>query len=301
MKISAGLLSLLTIASLSTAYAGEMTREYSTASPGETALDLFSLESSYVFQSELDNDFGLSSDQDAFHASIEYSHRFRLGGSKIFLRAGLAYNHFQFGETNAPVPEQLFSIAGVVGLEYMVGNDVGAFLYLRPGFYTEEHIGSSSFDIPVTLGRVFVLQQDRLFFIVGATGAGLRGEFPILPIAGLIWKPSEQWNVFLVPPNPRITYSPSKNVGFYAGGELVGSSFRTDRDSNIFPAKLSNAQVDYTEYRAGLGVDFRCGDAVSVNIGGGYAFQRRFNFDRAGEDFKADPAPYVRVGLTANF
>jgi len=300
MKISARLLSLLTIVSLSSAYAGE-TVEYSTASSvRQTRLDLFRVDSSYVFASELENDFGNSDDQDAFHGNIEYSHRFLLTG-KIYLRLGAAYSRFEFGETSAPVPKQLYSIAGIVGLEYMVGDDIGAFLYLRPGYYTEDHIGSSSFDIPVTLGRAFVLQPDKLFFIVGATGAGLRGQFPILPIAGVIWKPSEQWNVFLVPPDPRISYSPNKKLDLYVGGQLVGGSFRTDRDDNIFPQKLSNAQVDYTEYRAGVGIDVRCSDSIAIGVSGGYAIQRRFNFERADEDFKADPAPYVRVALKADF
>jgi hypothetical protein len=38
-----------------------------------------------------------------------------------------------------------------------------------------------------------------------------------------------------------------------------------------------------------------------VNVGGGYAFQRRFDFERADEEFESDPAPYVRVGLKAEF
>jgi hypothetical protein len=117
----------------------------------------------------------------------------------------------------------------------------------------------------------------------------------------LVWKPSDQWHFFLVPPEPRVTYYPTKNIGIYAGGQLVGGSFRTDRDPTIFPAKLSNAQVDYAEYRAGVGVDIRCNDRVSVNVGGGYAFQRSFNFERADEEFEADPAPYVRIGLKADF
>ena len=302
MKTLPRLCSFLTAVSLSVAWAAE--NDYSattTSTESDTARDLIRLDASYVFESELDNRFGDTNDeQDALQASIEYSHRFLLSG-KIFLRLGLSYERFDFSETEAPVPEQLWSVAGLVGLEYLVGNDAGAFLYLRPGYYTEDHIGSSSFDIPTTLGRIFVLQQDRLYLLLGATGAGLRGEFPVLPIAGLIWRPSDQWNFFLVPPEPRITYSPVKNVAFYAGGQLVGSSFRTDRDPNIFPQKLSNAQVDYTEYRAGAGVDFRCSDAISVNIGGGYAIQRRFNFERAGEEFEAEPAPYVRVGLKADF
>ncbi|MDQ6654671.1 MAG: DUF6268 family outer membrane beta-barrel protein [Verrucomicrobiota bacterium] len=302
-KLSA-LAFLAAVTSLTAVRAGE-TQSYSdttsvASSHGETALDLFRLDTSYVFESRLDNRFGLASDQGAFHSSIEYSHRFLLTG-RFYFRAGIGYDRFDFGGTQAPVPVHLQAMSALLGLEYMVGNDVGAFLYLRPGYYTEDHIGSSSFDVPVTAGRVFVLQPDKLYFVLGATGAGLRGEFPILPFAGLIWKPSEQWNFQLVPPEPRVTYSPNKKLDLYAAAELVGASFRTDRDANILPRKLSNAQVDYTEYRAGVGLQYHCGPRTSFSVSGGYAFQRRFNFDRANVDFTADPAPYVRAAFRAEF
>ncbi|MBA2622190.1 MAG: hypothetical protein H0U88_01035 [Chthoniobacterales bacterium] len=265
------------------------------------ALDLFSVDASYVFESKLsfddDDNFG---DQDALQTSIEYSHRFRLSGS-LYLRAGLAYNRFDFGQSSAPVPDQLHSLAAIVGIDYMVGNDVGAFLQLRPGFYAEDDFDGDSFDVPITLARIWVLQPKRLYLLTGVNVAFLRGQLPVLPILGLIWYPSDNWKVFAVVPEPRIVYSPNKNIGLWLGGQLTGGSFRTDHSDTIFPRKLSGAQVDYSEYRAGLGVDFRCGDAVTLTAAGGYAIQRRFNFERAGDDYDTDPAPYARLSLKAEF
>jgi hypothetical protein len=84
-------------------------------------------------------------------------------------------------------------------------------------------------------------------------------------------------------------------------GQLVGGSFRTHRETNLRPARLQNASLDYSEYRAGLGLDYHCSPNVSVTVNGGYTFQRRFNFERAGEEFESDGAPYVRVALKADF
>ncbi len=53
-----------------------------------------------------------------------------------------------------------------------------------PGFYTENDFDSASFDVPITLGRVFVLQPDRLYVFAGANAAFLRGRWPVIPIAG---------------------------------------------------------------------------------------------------------------------
>ena len=303
MKKSAALLLLLTILSVSLAPGQDAFKEtravVSTDSSEPTARDLINLESSYVFESNLDNDHSFG-DQAVLQNAIEYSHRFLLSG-KIFLRLGVAYERLDFSSTSAPVPNHLQSLAAIVSLEYMVGNDVGMFLSVRPGFYTEDEFRQESFDYPITLGRIFVLQEDRLYLFVGVNAAFLRGEYPILPLAGLIWKPSQEWNLYAVVPEPRVTYSPSKNLSFWAGGQLVGSSFRTDRHDNIVPHKLSNAQVDYSEYRAGLGIEFHPCDQISLNLGGGYSLLRRVNFDRAGEEFDADPAPYVRVGVRAEF
>lgn len=303
MKKSATLLFLVTILSLSVALGQEAFKETRTIASNDnferTSLDLIHLESSYVFESDLHN-HGSFGDQDALQNSISYSHRFLLNG-KIYLRIGFSYERFDFSSTSAPVPNHLQSLAGLIALEYMVGNDVGAFISVQPGFYTENEFREDSFDYPITLGRVFVLQPDKLYFFVGVNAAFLRGEYPILPLAGLVWKPSTIWNLYAVVPEPRVTYSPNKNLSFWAGGQLVGSSFRTDRNDGIVPHKLSNAQVDYSEYRAGLGVEFHPSDRISVNVGGGYSLLRRVNFERAGEEFKADPAPYVRVGLRAEF
>ncbi len=304
MKKFAGLFLLLIVLTLSIARAQDASDQQSpstqtTSLEERAASDVFIADASYVFESEIHNHGGFG-DQDAAELNVEYSHRFHISGP-IYFRAGLNYNRFEFGETFAPLPDHLQSFSAVVALEYLVGNDVGAFLQFRPGFYTEDHIGISSFDVPITLGRVFVLQPEKLFLFVGVNTAFLRGQYPVLPLAGLVWRPNKQWTVDAVIPEPRVTYSPNKNIGFWVGGQLAGSSFRTDRDPNILPRKLSNAQVDYSEYRAGLGVNWNPSDHWTMTVAGGYAFQRRFNFERAGEEWKADGAPYVRVAMKAEF
>lgn len=122
--------------------------------------DLFDLKSTYVFESDLHRN-GSFGEQYAIQNSFAYAHRFFLTGN-LYLRAGIAYERFDFGATGAPVPTHLQSVAAVIGVDYMHNDDVGAFLQFRPGFYTENDFSSASFDVPMTLGRVFVLQPDRL-------------------------------------------------------------------------------------------------------------------------------------------
>jgi hypothetical protein len=285
---------------LSSAQAGSVeTRFVADRSAEKTPLDTFHVEGSYVFESKLSNDVSYG-DQSASEFELEYSHRFHLSG-RWYLRAGFNYNRFDFGSTSAPVPDHLQSLGALLSIDYMVGADRGAFLEIRPGFYGEDDFREESFDIPITLARAWVLKPEKLFLITGVNVAFLRGEYPVLPVAGLVWHMSDQWLLYGVVPEPRLVYMPNKRLDLWVGGQLTGGSFRTNRDDSIVPHKLSNAQVDYSDYRAGVGFVWHATDAIDLDFGGGYSIQRRFYFDRAGEDFTTDPAPYLKIALKAEF
>jgi hypothetical protein len=264
-----------------------------------TPIDLFKFEQGYVFESDL-NHGGSFGKQDEIQTEIEYGHRIRLSGN-LYVHVGLSYDRYDFGSTSAPVPNHLQAMAGVFGIDYMHGKDVGAFFQVRPGFYTQNDIGISSFDAPITLGRIFVIQEDKLYIFAGAYASFLRGGFPVLPLAGVIWIPCDTFRVMAVLPEPKVIYSPTKRLNLWAGGELVGGSFRTDRNSGIKPGKLSGAEVDFSEYRAGVGLSYAISNSVSFDVGAGYSLQRQFDFGRAGETFRTDPSPYVRLQMSAAF
>ena len=302
MKLSGPLLSLLASLSIVSAFGGAES-EYARSedkSAGKVPLDVFNIEGGYVFESDLVHGGMSFGKQDSFQSKFEYYHLFRIKDS-IYLRLGLEYNRFDFGRTFAPVPVHLQSTAAVIGIDYMHGSDLGAFIWVKPGFYTEEHIGMPSFNAPITLGRAFTLQPDHLYVFVGLNADFLRGDYPVLPLAGLVWRPNEQWEVKALVPEPRITYTPNEQFGVWVGGELVGGSYRTDRDSTILPRKLDGAEVDYFEYRAGAGFVYSPTRNFSIDLGGGYAIQRQFAFTRADYYFRSDPAPYLRLEFTASF
>jgi len=69
----------------------------------------------------------------------------------------------------------------------------------------------------------------------------------------------------------------------------------------IQPGKLNGTQVDFTDYRAGIGLVYDLTNTCSLDLGAGYSFQRAFDFNRAGEHYRTDPSPYIRLQLTAAF
>jgi hypothetical protein len=267
--------------------------------PEAVSLNLIEMETSYVLGSDLHRS-GSFGDQDAIQNSFSYAHRILLSGN-LYLHLGMDYNRFDFSTTGAPVPDHLQSVAGVIGVDYMHNNDIGAFIQVKPGFYTEDNFDSASFDAPITLGRIFVLQPERLSLFTGVNAAFLRGRFPVIPLLGVIWMPDNKWKVLGILPEPRVIYSPNDKMDFWAGGELIGGSFRTDRNNAIVPAKLNGAEVDYSEYRVGGGIIYSPCNNVSIDLGGGYSIRREFDFHRADIRYKADGAPYLRVEFKAKF
>src|SRR5689334_8144124 len=223
-------------------------------------LDLFKFESGYVFESDL-NHGGSFGKQDEIQNEFEYGHRIQLTGN-YYLHLGISYDRYDFGSNGAPVPNHLQSIAGVMGIDYMHGKDVGAFLEIRPGFYFQNDVNSASFDVPITIGRIFVVKEDQFYVFAGLHVAFLHGRFPVLPLAGVIWIPNDKLRLMALAPEPKLIYSPTKKLDLWLGGELVGGSFRTDHNEGIQPAKLRGAQVDFTDYRAGVGLTYEISDKL---------------------------------------
>jgi hypothetical protein len=261
--------------------------------------DIFTYEQAYVFESDL-NHGGSFGKQDELQTLFEYGHRIQLKGN-FYLHLGIAYDRYDFGGTGAPIPNHLQALAGVVGVDYMHGEDVGAFLQFRPGFYFENDINISSFDVPISAGTIFVVKEDKLYLFAGARASFLYGGFPVLPLAGVIWIPCDHVRLMGVVPEPRLVYSPNKNLNVWVGGELAGGSFRTDRNEGIQPGKLRGAQVDFADYRAGVGVNYTISNNFTANFGAGYSIQRNFDYARAGETYRTDPSPYVRLKFSAQF
>ncbi len=103
-----------------------------------------------------------------------------------------------------------------------------------------------------------------------------------------------------IPPDPRIIYSASDKLHLWFGGELTGGSYRTDQ-RNAHPSKVSGAVVTYADWRVGAGVTW-ASDNVTVEVGGGYSFQREFDFHRAEKTYETDEgAPFARIEIQAAF
>jgi hypothetical protein len=266
-------------------------------------LDIFETENSYVLESDL-NHGGSFGKQDEVQNHFYYAHRFEITGN-WYARAGVAYDRFDFGNTDAPVPVHLQSGAAVISVDYMKGDDIGAMLEIRPGFYTEEHLGLSSFDCPITLIRFWIIKPNTFYLLTGVNYSFLRGGAGVAPVAGFVWVPCKKFRLMAIPTEPRAIYCVNKQLDLYVGGEIEGGSFRTDHHDDFrgipHVEKLSGTQVDFEDYRVGGGLVWSPTNHIDVDLGAGCSIERAFLFHRAGENYRSDPSPFVRLEFKARF
>jgi Domain of unknown function (DUF6268) len=300
MRIISNLCASLFLASIASALAGTPTFE---AQPSPTPADensrnLFSYETTYT----LDSDFEESKlgHGDSLYDDFSYDRRFLITG-KWYFRAGVEYERYEFGGTDNGLPDHLQAVYGHLALEYVVKDYAGVSIEVDPGMYFQDGVSSDTFDVPGKAFVTFPLKKDKIFAVVGL-GWGAFQEPVVAPGVGIIWLFSDKLRLQGVFPKPALVYRPSDDWELRAIGELNFLSARTD-DVVTTEQKLQlhNAVVQYSEYRAGLQVRYSGFKPFNIIAGAGCTIRRNFDFFRAEQSKRTDPAPYIRIAAEARF
>jgi hypothetical protein len=264
----------------------------------ENSRDLFSYETTYTFQSDFkESKLGRG---DSLYDDFSYDHRFLITG-KWYFRAGVEYERYDFGGSDNGLPDHLQAAYGHLALEYVVKDHAGAGIELEPGAYFQNRITGDAFDIPWRMFVSFPLKKDKIFAVV-ALGGGIYQDPIVAPGGGIIWLISDKLRLQGVFPRPALVYQPNDDWDFRITGELSVTSFRTD-DVLTTERKLQlhNAIVQYQEDRAGAQVAYSGFKPFKIIAGAGVTIRRDFDFFRANQAKKTDPAPYVRIAMEAKF
>lgn len=264
----------------------------------ENSRDLFSYETTYTFSSDF-NESKLG-DGDSLFNDFSYDHRFLITG-KWYFRAGVEYERYDFGGTDNGLPDHLQAAYGHLAVEYVVKDFPGMSAEIDPGVYFQDQVSGDAFDIPWKIYVTFPLKKDKIFAVV-ALGGGIYQDPVVAPGGGIIWVFSDKLRLQGVFPRPALIYVPNDDWEFRITGELNYTSFRTD-DVLTTEQKLQlhNAVVQYSEDRAGAQIAYTGIKHLKVIAGGGVTVERNFDFFRANQSKKTDPAPYVRVAAELKF
>ena len=266
---------------------------------------LFNLDSSYVFESDFKSRRN-NAKGDAYSGSVDFGYRIPLGEAwpnfqcgTWNLRLGAHYARHDFDNSGGlPLPNHIQTLAGVIALEYVVSNETAILLETRPGVYFEDDIAGRNFDAPTSLGFAYRF-SDHFIGIAGVTYGAFR-TYPILPGVGFKWTISDKLALTALFPKATLSYTFSPSCGMYVGAEYVGDAVRVDKVKGR-PNRLDNAELQYSEYRAGAGIFFKVG-GLSGEIGAGYAFERKFDYHESDRSYETDDgAPYIKAELHAAF
>ena len=301
MKSIRGFFGFLFLASAALALGGPATFEAHPApSPAdENSHDLFYWETTYTFSSDFkESKLGHG---DSLYDDFSYDHRFLITG-KWYFRAGVEYERYDFGGTNNGLPDHLQAASSHLALEYVVKDFPGVSIELDPGVYFQDSVSWDAVDIPGKAYVTFPLKKDKIFAVV-AVGWGIYQYPPVAPGGGIIWLITDKLRLQGVFPKPALIYQPNDDWDLRILGELNYTSFRTDDVVSHTEHKLDlhNAIVQYSEDRAGVQVGYSGLKPLKLIAGGGVTAERNFDFFRAHQSKRIDPAPYIRIAAEAKF
>jgi hypothetical protein len=288
------------LSAAASAFAGSPAYELQPPPPSadENAHDLFSWETTYTF----DSDFTESKlgHGDSLYDDFSYDHRFLITG-KWYLRLGAEYERYDFGGSDNGFPDHLQAVYGHLAFEYVVKDFPGMGIELDPGVYFQNHVSADAFDIPTKVFVSFPLKKDKIYAVVGL-GWSLFQDPPVAPGGGIIWIFNDKVRLQAVFPKPALIYQPNDDWDLRLIGELNYTGFRTD-DVLTTERKLQlhNAIVQYSEDRVGAEVRYTGLKHLKLIAGGGVTTERHFNFFRANQQKRTDPAPYVRIAAELKF
>ncbi len=140
-------------------------------------------------------------------------------------------------------------------------------------------------------------QLDILFGVVYLD----RLKIKILPAGGVYWRPTPEWDAYLVFPNPKVRKSwasvGNAKVYWYVAGEYGGGSWTVDR-----PAAGGNPgiddQIDINDIRVLGGIEWETQTQIRGHVEVGYVWDREILF-RSGMpgDFGLDDTVMIRTGV----
>ncbi|MBL9169062.1 MAG: hypothetical protein JNN07_15080 [Verrucomicrobiales bacterium] len=260
------------------------------------------LEGSYSAASDVVAGSAVVGEVETVHSKLDWLGTWRSSESFSWL-TGAKWGRFGFdAPAGALIPDDVHSIALLVGAEWKFREGWFTRLEVEPGVYTDgEDFSSDDLNAPVAL-RLGYSPHERLTWVV-AVRVDPRSDIPVIGGPGIRWKFHPDWTLNLLLPRPRIEYAISESVTLFAGGEITGGTWRVAEDfgTRRSDTRFDNDVLDYREIRVGVGARWKVAPGWRLTADAGWAVDRRFTFDRERLLLNGDGAPYLQAGIVASF
>jgi Domain of unknown function (DUF6268) len=207
--------------------------------------------------------------------------------------------HFLDGPVSPDVPPRLHDAAITFQNIRPINDHWLAMFDVTVGQYADDASFDSSEATRVTGGGAGVYRSsDQWKWVLGATYVD-RIHTKILPIAGFVYTPNDDYEYNLVFPVPKISRrlpwsdAPGRDERWaYVGGEFGGGKWA------VRQADGTTDRLDITDWRVFLGYERRIIGGLSRNVELGYVFLRKLEYQDVGDEIDLSDTLMVRGGLT---
>lgn len=172
-------------------------------------------------------------------------------------------------------------------------------LGITPGFYGDyAFVDSSTFRLS---GHALGVFQWRPTLILSFGAAYLdREDVGVIPVAGIVWQPNQDWVLELLIPRPRVARRlhwplldrPEAETWLYVGGEFGGGTWSVER------ADGSRDVATYRDFRLLGGIEQKVPFRLSWRLEGGYVFSRKLTFEEDVVKLRPNDTALVRLSIS---
>lgn len=258
-------------------------------------------ESSYTARGKAEFLGTKSGDSDAFNTRLNVFVPVPLS-ERWIVPVGLGTeNLFLDSVGGVPVPDEIHTLSFNTGLGHRLNDDWMIMGMLGATLYKFSDIEGN--DIGVSGGINAMWRYSPSVMLRFGLMAFPDSDIPVLPMVGVDWQINEEFNLRLLFPQPRLTWQPNERWRFYAGMNMVGSTFRASESlgNSIGLSQYNDALGTYRDIRLGGGIGYQLNQRFSIEAEAGYSVSRQIDYTRIDEKVEFDPAPYFRLGLRLGF
>ncbi|HWL08535.1 MAG TPA: hypothetical protein VNQ76_09030, partial [Planctomicrobium sp.] len=173
-------------------------------------------------------------------------------------------------------------------------NDAWGFALSISPLFSTDFSNNSSDSFRLTAGGLLSFQADEDTRLVAGLTFLDRPDLPFIPIAGVKWMVTDNLEMDLLVPRPKLAWrfdqNPERESWLYTAGEVGGGSWAIERENQM------NDRLGYRDLRWVCGVESRQVSGSRRVLEAGYVFDRRISFYRGTGDEKLGNSFVVRWG-----
>ncbi len=126
------------------------------------------------------------------------------------------------------------------------------------------------------------------------------GDDLIVPGVGVMWNPSPDWSVTVLPPFAEVSWRFQENYLLSLFARYSSTTWNVEND-----AAGPNRDVNMTSTRVGLRLERRLSELLWAQVSAGYVLGREMQIESPGnttlQKDDIDPAPFVQIGLNLRY